>query len=224
MRRSATERALRLADVDSLRDLGTYVGRAKRLDPGGAARLSGHGSVLAVYVSPLHGGGLPDVLGLRTFALGTPSEVDVVVDLAALTDRLARNTDEPVLPLPPAPALGVSWAGISPPRQGWTTLGALPSALLGGVARDGIAEVASGVPGGAGGPAVARLRAAVWGRPLPAGESGASPSWEVPAGAAFAADGLGFLDEEDVSVLACGPWRRLSSRRGHVLARRPLLA
>jgi hypothetical protein len=225
--RVVTEGTLLLADAESLRDLATYLRRAKRLDPDGAARLRGHGGVLAVYVSPLHGGGLPDVLGLRTFALDRPSQVDVVVPLPALTDRLARPADTPALPVPPVPAVGVSWAGVTPPRRGWTALGAVPSPLLSEVAEAGVAEVAAGVPDVAGARAVARLRAAVWARPTPlAADRGAVPGRacvEVPAGAAFAAEGLGFLDEGAVLVFEAGPWQRLSSRRGHVLVRRPLL-
>lgn len=209
--------ALHLADPPSLRDLSTFVGRAKRLDPDGAARLTGHGRVLAVYVSPVHGAGGPDVLGLRTFALAEAWDADAVVELAALTDRFARRAQDPVVALPPAPATGVSWAGVSPPRHGWTPTGHVDTELLRAAARDGVAEVAAGVPGTAGGPAVSRLRAAVWGRPLP----GAS---RLPAGAAFAADGLGFLQAGPVAVLAAGAWHRLTTARGHVLARRPLLA
>lgn len=215
--------ALHLADALSLADLATFVSRAKRIDPDGAVRLSTHGLVLAVYVSPVHGGGAPDVLGLRTFALTEPASLDVVVPLAALTDRLARPSSGTALPLPPVPATGVSWAGIAPPRHGWAPRGHLDAAALRDAARAGAAEVASGVPDVAGAPAVARLRARVWGRALPVGPD-LAPGSDVPAGAAFAADGLGFLDSGPVPVFAAGRWHRLSTARGHVLARRPLLA
>ena len=206
--------SLRFADRASLDDLGTFVARAKYLDATGAARLSGHGSVLAVYVCPLHGGGGPDVLGLRTVALAQEWRGDVVVDLAALTDRFARRNDDAELALPPAEA-PAAWAGVSPPRRGWTPAGELDPELLRSAARDGVTAVAAGVPDVAGAPAVARLRAGVWSRPL--------PGTDVPAGAAFAADGLGFLGPEPVAVLATGPWHRLTTPRGHVLTRRPLL-
>ena len=215
--------SLHLADQLSRHDLATFVGRAKRLDADGAARLTVHQSVLAVYVSPLHGGGGPDVLGLRTFALGEPSDLDAVVDLAALADRLARPSDTPSLPLPPASATGVAWAGVGPPRSGWSPLGHLDATALRGAAREGVAEVAAGVPHVAGGPAVARLRAAVWGRAMAAGPD-LAPSARVPAGAAFVADGLGFLDAGPVAAFEAGRWQRLSTRTGHVLVRRPLLA
>ena len=213
---------LHVADPLSLTDLATFVSRARRLDPDGAARLSAHRQVLAVYVSPVHGAGAPDVLGLRTFALAEPSDADVVVPLAALADRLARPSSRTDLPLPPAPATGVSWAGVAPPRQDWAPRGHVDTVVLRDAARAGVAEVAAGAPDVAGAPAVARLRAAVWGRPLPVGPD-LAPGTDVPAGAAFAADGLGFLDEGMVPVLAAGRWHRLSTPRGHVLTRRPLL-
>lgn len=215
-----TAAALLLPDAAAAADLATFVGRAKRVDPDGAARLVGHGDVLAVYVSPVHGGGGPTVLGLRTVALAAPADVDVTVPLAALTDRFARPAgagDGPVpLAVPPAPAAGVAWAGVAPPRRGWDAVGLLDAGVLGAVAAAGIAEVAAGAPSGSGGQAVARLRAAVWGRPL-AGQG-------CPAGVAFVAEALGFLgDDEPAALYAAGPWWRLTTARGHVLARRPAL-
>lgn len=219
--------SLLLPDATTASDFGTFLARAKRVDPAGAARLVGHGEVLAVYVSPLHsgslmGGGVPTVIGLRTLALAAPSDADVVVALAALTDRLARpdsggatgDDDGPVsLPLPPVELSGTAWAGVSPPRKGWKALGMVDVVALRATARAGIDEVAQGSPDGAGGHMVEQLRAAVWGR------SGADLGG-TPAGAAFAAEALGFLvDSEPVALYACGPWRRLTTSRGHVLVR-----
>jgi hypothetical protein len=55
----------------------------------------------------------------------------------------------------------------------------------------------------------------VWARPIPGLE-------HVPAGAGFAALSLGFLGsaEESVQIFETGPWTRLTTRRGHVLAKR----
>ena len=80
-----------------------------------------------------------------------------------------------------------AWAALTPPRAGWEPVGSLDAAALVEVARAGIAEVAQGAPAGAGGHAVTDLRQRVWGRlteTVP----------PVPAGAAFAAYVLGFLD------------------------------
>jgi hypothetical protein len=207
---------VQLDDVASLADLSTYVLRASRADPGGAARLRAHGDVLATYVCPLTGGGGPTVLGLRTTALARPVELDVVVPLAALADRLARPDNGTDVPVPPNEVVA-AWAGVAPPRSGWEPVGALAAADLVRAAEEGIAEVAAGTPSTSGGPAVAALRARVWGRPVPGSD--------LPTGAAFVAHALAFVREGDppVDVLARAPWTRLTTPRGHVLARTPLL-
>ncbi len=211
--------ALALPDAETLADLETFVGRARRVDPDGAARLVAAGTVLATYVSPVHGGGGPTVLGLRVLALAAPAALDATVPLAALLDRFARlrsDGDSTVLPVPPVGA-AATWAGVTPPRAGWDTVGLLDAPALRERAADGVGEIASGVPEGAGAAAVAKLRAQVWGRPL-------TPDLaDVPAGLAFAADALAFLDDgEPVALFRAGPWLRATTRRGHVLARRPL--
>ena len=58
---------------------------------------------------------------------------------------------------------------------------------------------------------VADLRRRVWGAPVGVG-------W--PRGLAFGAQALGFLGDDREAVLwRTGPWWRLSTERGHVLAR-----
>lgn len=205
------------ADPRALEDLAVLVARARRADPEGAARLVASAApdgagLLAVWVSPLHGPGLPVVLGLRALALASAADVDATVTLAALAERLARTTR--VLPVPPVQVTGAAWAGLSPPRAGWTALGDLPVERLRAVAVEGAAQVAAGVP-----------RTSVWTRPLagPAERAGAT------SGMALAADVLGFLPGPDdpgqarVSAARSGPWVRLSTARGHVVARPPLL-
>lgn len=215
------EPTLHLADVPSVADLGTYLRRAARADPGGATRLSVHGSVLAAYVCPVVGGGGPTVLGLRTFSLAAAADaedLDVVVPLAAMADRLARPENGTAVPVPPMTVTGLPWTGIAPPRSGWQLTGHLPGAELVATAEAGIAEIAAGSPDVAGAPAVAALRARVWGRPV------AGPR-TVPAGSAFVAHALGFVTPtEALDLYMAGPWTRLTSPRGHVLARVPLLA
>ncbi len=224
-----TAASVLLADPATSVDLTTYLARARRVDDGGAARLVGAGEALAVYVCPVHGSGGPTVLGLRVLRTAGPAEVDVTVPLAALADRLARLGDSggsagasgaggPVeLALPPAGAVGATWAGMSPPRAGWQLVGAVPDSVLAVAARAGVTEVAAGAPDVAGAPAVGRLRALVWGRGLP-GVAG------VPAGAAFAADALGFVvPGEPVALYRVGRWCRLTTARGHVLTRPALL-
>ncbi|HET8616065.1 MAG TPA: hypothetical protein VFL94_11110 [Actinomycetales bacterium] len=196
-------------------DLATFVGRAQRVDPEGAARLVAAGTTLAAYASPVHGAGGPTVLALRVHSLLRPDEADVTVPLVALADRFARwqrITGPRELALPPSDAGGAAWAGVSPPRSGWTALGTLGTDVLAAEAQRGSEEITRGAPEGSGAAAVARLRALVWGRPL--------PGVDVPAGSAFVLDAFGFLvPSEPVQVHSHGPWRRLTTSRGYVLSR-----
>lgn len=206
-----------LEDQQGYADLRTFVTRARSLDEEGAVRLQAEGTVLAAYVGVLPGRGLLGdgaVVGLRTMRLARPVSVDATVALGAVADRLARDLTDG-LDVPPA-GRSAAWAAVTPPRGGWEPVGSLPSAVLVETARAGIAEVAQGAPSGSGGHAVTDLRQRVWGRlteTVP----------PVPAGAAFAAYVLGFVDLADqearCDVVAHGRWTRLSSPRGHVLVR-----
>ncbi|TFC95776.1 MULTISPECIES: hypothetical protein [Cryobacterium] len=212
-----------LPDSLSLRDLQVYLSRASRVEDG-SVRLIQAAEVLAVYTAILYPRGLldssPTVLGLRTFALTAPVELDAVVPVRSLLDRLARLTaavevpDTPVSVTVPLEVTTVTWAGISPPQGGWTLLGETDAALLDEAAQSGIEEVAAVIPAGTGGQIVQRVRSEVWGRPIPGLEI-------VPAGAAFAAVSLGFLPkDEPVRLFETGLWTRLSTSRGHILVRR----
>jgi hypothetical protein len=98
---------------------------------------------------------------------------------------------------------------VAPPRTGWVPLAAVPAPMLRTLAADGAARVAGGEP-----------RSAVWSQPLP-GAAGAAGGTTALA---WAADVLGFLaGPAAASAAANGPWVRLSTGRGHVLSRRPLL-
>jgi hypothetical protein len=203
-----------LEDEQGYADLRTFVTRARGLDEDGAMRMQADGTVLAAYVGVLPGRGLMGdgaVVGLRTMRLAEPATVDVTVPLGAVADRLARET-RGGLELP-AVVIQTAWAAMTPPRGGWEPVGSLDASALIAAARAGIAEVALGAPTGSGGQAVTDLRHRVWGRlteTVP----------PVPAGAAFAAYTLGFLDPTVVcDVVAHGRWTRLSSARGHVLVR-----
>jgi hypothetical protein len=194
--------------------------------------------VLAVYVSPLHGAGAPTVLGLRTTALLRSSMTDATVALAALEQACARHLEpfddphsspgapeggadaaSPVhLALPPGDGAHVSWAGITPPRSGWEIFGQVGADLLAGVAADGEREVADRTATGSSSHDLHRVRAQVWGRTLADAPAG------LPAGIAFAAHVLGFLVEgERGTVHRTGAWSRLTTSRGHVLARTGLM-
>ncbi|NQX10090.1 hypothetical protein HQQ80_00425 [Microbacteriaceae bacterium VKM Ac-2855] len=213
-----------LADPLSLSDLRVFLGRSARVEDG-AVRMIADANVLAVYTPVLYPRGILDrsatVLGLRVFALTETTGFDRVVPIRALSDRLARLQWEPggadgkpvLLPEGEDATAGV-WAGISPPRGGWQRSATADAAVLERVARAGIDEIAAAVPTGVGEQIVTRVRSTVWGRPI-------DEFAELPAGAAFAAFALGFLDAADpVAVFQSGAWHRLTSRRGHVLVRR----
>ncbi|WP_022881023.1 hypothetical protein [Gryllotalpicola ginsengisoli] len=206
-----------LVDGLAVSDLQVYLSRAGRVEDG-SVRLVARGGVLAAYTAVLYPHGLldrtPTVLGLRTFETAPDAEFDAVVPTRSLLDRLARAGDPAAIRLP-LEVSTVTWAGISPPRGGWSQVGGTTSAVLRRVASEGVAEVARAVPEGTGEQLVWRVRGSVWGAPIE--EVG-----DVPAGVAFAADSLGFLgpEFEPVPIFETGTWTRLSLRRGHVLVKR----
>lgn len=217
-----------LLDDQTAVDLQSYLARAKRLDPSGLVRLRAYGDILTAYVAPIYSGSLmdsgPTVLGLRTARLKQAAEVDVLVPIQSVLDRLARILEgtpqglfrsEPKrdlrLELPPGQR--APWAGIAPPRTGWLEVGSLNERVLTEIARNGIAEVANSLPESVGGPIAARIRGEIWGRSI-------DLTSKVPTGAAFVAAGLGFLTEnEEIGLYHAQGWIRLSSTHGHVLAR-----
>jgi hypothetical protein len=215
---------LQFADAQTVADFRTYTARARANDDGGM-RLVASGSVLAAYVCTLAptvlGEPLPTVLGLRTMALGQEGigsdarevRVDATVALASVLDRLARIPPGGLRFSVPTVTVTENWAGVLPPRSGWTPAGSVACVALEEAARDGIGEVARSLPERAGAPVVSSARAAVWGRPL-------DLQVPVPAGAAFGAYSLGFLEPDGhASVHISGRWSRVSTGRGHVLVR-----
>ena len=217
-------RSFTFADAQTLEDLQVFLARAARIEEGSVRLIAGSG-VLAAYAAVFYPVGLldesPTVLGLRTFALvpapdGTVAEFDVVVPLRSLLTRVENSDHEDhgtITISLPMEVNTVTWAAISPPRGGWHPIGTSSGAILDAVARSGIDEVATALPDGAGEQIVRRVRGEVWGRPIPGLE-------HVPAGAGFAALGLGFLGDDEVRIFETGPWTRLTTQRGHVLVKR----
>lgn len=189
------------------------------------------------------------VVGVRAAELAAPAALDVVVSAAALTDRFARDehattptaagpglpADGPLRLAVPAATAFAPWTGALPGAGGWVPVGSLPSAQVADTARAGIEEIASGSASGAGSLAVQALRQRVWSRPVPfdaaadpsagAGPPSDAPAGStvrsLPAGAAFAAYVLGFVqpDGPTLPVYRSGRWLRLRTPAGHVLAR-----
>lgn len=207
--------ALRLADPETARDLATYAARVRAVDADSGMRLQAAGSTLAAWVGVLPGQGLTSagvVLGLRVVALAEPAELDAVVPVGAIGDRLARPDAGTILPVPPTRVVA-PWAAVTPPRGGWDLVGPVAPADIAETSRSGIAEVARGTPDGAGSLAVGALRQRVW-----SAMTSTTPPFR--AGLAFGAVTLGFVPPGgELRLYACGPWTRLTSRVGHVLTR-----
>jgi hypothetical protein len=208
---------LTLSDPQVAADFRTFISRARSVNDG-AVHLQAWGRVLAAYVCimkpSLLGEGTPTVLGLRTMGLAEPAEAEMTVALAAVADRLARMGDsDVVLPVPPM-EVREAWTGVLPPRSGWEPSGTVDAGTVTEAAAAGIREVSEAVPANPGQLLVNNMRNQVWGRELEL------PAGKVPAGVAFAAFSLGFLGPEPAALFRNGRWLRLSTRRGHVLARR----
>jgi hypothetical protein len=193
-------RVLRLAglcEVDLTTALTALADRLGRLDAGLDAGLADGGSAGAGAGSVGEEAGPP-----APASPGSRGEPALEVDLG----------------LPEAAPSTAPWAGVTPPRKGWEPVGLLDVADLRAVVAAGVAEVVAGTPPTAGGVQVAALRGRVWARPLGEQLTG------TPSGLAFAADALAFLDDaEPAALYRCGPWSRLTTSRGHALARPPLL-
>ena len=195
----------------------SYLNRAKKLDAEGMVRLRAFGRVLAAYVAPIYSGSLmedgPTVIGLRTCELAESLELDAVVPLAAVLERIAFAQARGSLELEMPAAGRAAWAGVSPPRSGWEQIGEVDEATLSGHALKGVDEIRAALPESVGGPIAARIRGMIWGR-------GMDLETRLPIGAAFACAGLGFLTEgEQVPIFKAGDWVRLSAMHGHVVAR-----
>ncbi|WP_438352797.1 hypothetical protein [Microbacterium sp. CJ88] len=200
-------------DPDAAADALTFAGRAARLGDGGV-RLQAAGGTLAMTAAPLAPRGLldptPTILALRALPVDPELECDLVVEASAL-----RAVDDVTLLLPDT-AVSPAWAGISPPRGGWSAMSPIEASTLASRAQWGIAAVAEALPADPGEDVVRSVRATVW------GEADAALH-DLPRGTAFAAFAMGFIGgQEEARVREGGSWVRLTLDRGHVLVRRPV--
>lgn len=214
-----TERlTLAFRDAESVRDLDTFIDRAGSID-NDAVRLKSDGDVLTAWVQVLSPRGLsdttPTVLGMRGFALATPSQLDIVVPIESLRARLAHpeSSDGGTVVNLPAAVPSIRWTVTLPPRDGWEITGKVNGSDLEKVARDGIKEVQKNIPTEAEERVVRSVRSQVWG-------SNISKKIGLPAGVAFAAVTLGFLTDKTLPVSIREPWIRVSSGAGDVIAKR----
>lgn len=208
---------IQLADRSTREDLRSFLQRLVQMgEP--QVRLQSRGTALAVYGCTQAPAGIlddtPVVLVMRAYGLGEAPEVplDTVVEVRALTDRLARMSGHDVILVMPDTTVTAAWAGILPPHAGWVGYGEIDAGSLASVAKEGMARVAAQVPADAGDPVVQKVRRAVWGSEIAPG---------IPASVAFAAEGLGFLAGVDrMSMAESDAWLRITAPNGHVLVRR----
>lgn len=213
---------LPLADHATRDDLRIFLERLQRAGQE-EVRIVARGPVLAVYGCTQAPRGITDpvpvVLVMRAFGLaaepadaeGRTAEVDETVPARALLDRIARlGITGLSLEVPDSTSM-VAWAGVLPPVSGWDPVGAIDQSSLAAVASEGMERVSALLPEDPGEAVVLRVRASVWGAEIAPG---------LPAAAAFAAETMGFLrDEERVRVSRSLTWTRLTTSRGYVLVR-----
>lgn len=207
---------LSLADHATRDDLRIFLERLQRAGQE-EVRLTTRGAVLAVYGCTQAPRGITDavpvVLVMRAFALAAepPETVDETVQGRALLDRIARlGIVGLALEVPEVTSMA-AWAGVLPPVAGWEAAGVVDASSLTAVAAEGIERVASLLPEDPGDAVVQRVRASVWGAEIAPG---------LPAAAAFAAEAMGLLHDEDpVRLSRSLTWTRLTTERGHVLVR-----
>ena len=197
---------LLVPDADERGDLGTFVGRAVRLDPAALVRLRVAGGRVTVWATTPF-----DVLATRSVP-GSLDPGDVTAPATALLTALSVDRAESV-----DPGVGGLWQGLLPPDEGWVPVDAVPAAELEGLTERGLT--------------VARENAGPLGPPASLLDqtvltvSGAGHAVKIPLRCLFALSGMGFLgapesDDEAVRVSATSSWLRLDARYGAVVRRR----
>ncbi|MET9468424.1 hypothetical protein ABZY44_27280 [Streptomyces sp. NPDC006544] len=222
---------LHFADSGEAADLAAFLGRLVHYDRAAAVRLQARagGGALAVFGRPPSF----DVLAIRTVRLAGAASVPL--DLTVSAGELLESVDEGdrAGAVVPAAVTGPPWAGVLPPRGGWTAVAGLPgpeamrAALAASVAEFRARDEAL--------PPQHRTRSErdrigreIWSRTL--GDTG------LPLRAVHAAQSLGFLrqvrstvpaaptpprDADQVALLAAGGWLRLRTPYGSIATRRP---
>lgn len=201
--------------------LGAYLERLLHFDKGSVVRFVGVGPAAAAYSGPPFGG--QTVLALRLSALQQGTEpFDVTVLAGKLLDNLSK--DEGELLVPDTMVGGPSWAGLLPPRTGWTRVGLISVRELGRAAAQGNADFRFRALGldRAG---LDALGEEIWSRPVEAAQEADSDAAQLTLRTAHAAQALGFLgpDSEQTEELAqlarIGRWLRVDAPYGTVLQR-----
>jgi len=214
--------------------LGAYLERLLHFDKTAAVRFVGIGKAAAAYGGPPFGG--VNVLSVRTVALADGSDpFDVTVSAGQLLEAIARSSDpaqaitKPVTL--PAPLVGgPTWAGLLPPRTGWTPIQELPVSTIAANVAEGNAEfrfraLGYGAPTDSSG-AFTALAEDIWSRDVTTGLDYGAGSRGLSLRAAHAAQMLGFLGPNPiidqtgaVRIALHTRWLRLDGPFGTVIER-----
>ncbi|WP_447037501.1 hypothetical protein [Streptomyces sp. DSM 118878] len=213
---------LRFADAGEAADLAAFLARLIHYDKAAAVRLQAAGDTLAVFGRPPSF----EVLAIRTARLAEPYEdgLATALDVTVSAGEFLESVGDAAQSVPaagdatvPEAVTGPPWAGILPPRGGWRQEPGLPAPeAVRDLVRVAVTEFRTRVDEL---PAELRVRAEldrvgreIWSRTI--GTTG------LPVRAAHAAQSLGFLRGDALTLLASGAWLRLRTPYGSVAVRR----
>ena len=212
---------IRFASARDGSALGAYLERLLHFDKTAAVRLVGVGAALAAYTGPPFGG--RTVLALRLAALQPDTRpFDATVLAGKLLEGFA--SDDAQMTVPDTMVGGPSWAGLLPPRAGWTRIGLISVRELGRAAAQGNADFrfrALGLDR----EALDALGEEIWSRPVEVAQHPDSGEPPLTLRTAHAAQALGFLgpdaeqSEELAQLARIGRWLRVDAPYGTVLQR-----
>lgn len=201
--------------------LAGYLERLLHFDKTATVRFVGVGPAAAAYSGPPFGG--RPVLALRLVALQQGTEpFDATVLAGKLLEGLARDDSE--LTVPDTMVGGPSWAGLLPPRTGWTRVGLISVRELGRAAAQGNADFrfrALGLDR----EGLDALGEEIWSRPVESAQDTESDDAPLTLRTAHAAQAMGFLgpdseqSEELAQLARIGRWLRVDAPYGVVLQR-----
>ncbi|MEU4794267.1 hypothetical protein [Streptomyces sp. NPDC023327] len=210
---------LHFADAGEAADLAAFLARLVHYDKAAAVRLQAAGDTLAVFGRPPSF----DVLAIRTARLAKPYEdgptatLDVTVSAGEFLESVGDAAGSEGVAAVPGAVTGPPWAGVLPPRGGWRQETELPAmgavrALVTAAVTEFKARVEEL-------PAERRVRAELdrVGREIWSRTVAGTP---LPVRAAHAAQSLGFLRGDTLTLLSSGAWLRLRTAYGSVAVRR----
>ncbi|WP_432174963.1 hypothetical protein [Streptomyces sp. Tue6028] len=220
---------LHLVDAGEAADLAAFLSRLVHYDRAAAVRLQAHGTTLAVFGRPPSF----EVLAVRTARLAKPYEngLDLTLDVTVSAGELLESVDESAATATvPAAVTGPPWAGVLPPRGGWTPEPGLPAAdavraMVAGAVAEFRSRMQELAPERRTRAELDRIGREIWSRPI--GDTA------LPVRAAHAAQSLGFLrpgrpgtesgaaaGESPLGLYSSGAWLRLRTPYGSIAVRR----